>query len=79
MSQLSGAFRAFSGFLPPVTILIVCSSCVEAQQSRASERTDCGDTFVATFSDILGANSKTPRGPEPDSRASAPATATMGP
>lgn len=37
MSQLPGAFRAFSGLLPPVTILVVCSSYVEAQQSQAKE------------------------------------------
>ena len=37
MSQLPGAFRAFSGLLPPVTILIVCSSYVEAQQPQAKE------------------------------------------
>src|SRR5882762_5150201 len=37
MSPCAGVFSSVSGFLRPMALLIVCSSCVEAQQSEAKE------------------------------------------
>ena len=37
MCRSAGVFGAVSGWLRPMALLIVCSSCVEAQQSQAKE------------------------------------------
>ena len=37
ISQSTGTFRAVLGLLRPMALLIICSSCVEAQQSQAKE------------------------------------------
>src|ERR1700681_3573884 len=38
MFRSAGVFGAVSGWLLPMALLIVCSSCVEAQQSQAKEQ-----------------------------------------
>jgi len=37
ISQSAGAFSAVFGLLRPIVLLIICASCVEAQQSQAKE------------------------------------------